>query len=152
MKRLLRGAIAILLGVAVGMFAVANVFAPSVHAAVKPPGEIAEVAQELHPDQAQHHDDTSINSQFSPDAVKQRIQTYHDWQNQSGSSSQNPVDAVRASAGSLGLNSNTDTFYLISKTVSIATVHVVHQKRGYNVTLIPSGTGAWIAASISPAQ
>jgi hypothetical protein len=152
LKRYMRGALAFLLGAMVAMFTAATVLAATGHAAARLPGEIAEVAQELHPDTVQHHNDISPGGQFSPAAVQQQIQMYHDWQSKPGGSEQNPVDAVRASAGSLGLDATADTFYLVGKTVSVATVHVVHRKKGYDVTLVPSGNGSWIVASKSPAR
>ncbi|MDR3589915.1 MAG: hypothetical protein P4N41_09685 [Negativicutes bacterium] len=150
MNRTKRGALAFLLGAAVAVFTAATVLTATGHAAARPSTEVAEVAQELHPDTAQHHDDISSGGQFSPAAVQQRIQTYQGWQGQAGASRQNPVDAVRAAAAGLGLDANADSFYLVGKTDAVATVHVVHQKKGYTVTLVPSGS-AWIAASISPA-
>lgn len=147
MKKITLYIVAALLGIALEMSVAASHF--PVQASASPTTQIAEVAQELHPDSFQQHQD---NSQFSPEAVQQRIQTYHEWQNQSSVSGQSPVDAVRSSAASLGLNAKTDAFYLTGTTASVATVHVIHQQKGYNVTLIPSGNGGWIAASISPAQ
>ncbi|MDR3565351.1 MAG: hypothetical protein P4N59_28465 [Negativicutes bacterium] len=112
-------------------------------AAERPTTEIAEVAQELHPDRVPHVD--SVISQFSPSAVKQRIDMYHDWQTRPGT--QSPVDAVRAAAGSLGLDARSDSFYLVSESPSIAVVRVTHMKKAYTVTLVPASGGAWIVAA-----
>lgn len=66
---------------------------------------------------------------------------------------QDPVAAVKASAGKLGFNAKTDSFSLVSKSANQAVVSVRHEKTIYNVTLkLNNANSQWVITAVNKAK
>lgn len=120
----------------------------SPHLSAKALGEIGEIVPELHPDNTNHYEKTSLDNLFTPNSIIQRANQLPFEQNKSNVT-MSPVDVVKSSAELLGLSSTSDRFYLTANSPSIAMVQVFHQGKNYMVTLLPVN-GSWIVSSINP--
>lgn len=112
MKRPIRNMVTGLLSASLGIYMLAAPMTATVHASANPNSAYNGAGQ---------MNNQNKNRQLQADTGK--------------NGSQNPVDVVKAEAGRLGFDAQSDSFSLVSENTSTAIVQVIHQGSTHKVTL-----------------